>query len=74
MSVAVVNREQVLDISVGTNKLATVNIPNSYGLWKTTEAVDVKLSRGIQTLRVSTPFQRGVSLRWFELKPKGARL
>ena len=74
MRVAVVNREQVLDISSGTSKLATINIPNSYGLWETTAAVDIKLSRGTQTLRVSTPFQRGVTLRWFELKFKGARL
>jgi hypothetical protein len=74
MRVAVVNREQVLDISSGTSKIATINIPNSYGLWETTAAVDIKLSRGTQTLRVSTPFQRGVTLRWFELKLKGARL
>jgi len=73
MRVAVVNREQILDISTGTSKVATINIPNSYGLWETTEAVDIKLSRGPQTLRVSTPFQRGVTLRWFELKLKGAR-
>jgi hypothetical protein len=74
MRVAVANREQVLDITSGTTKLATVNIPNSYGVWETTAPVDVKLSRGAQTLRVSTPFQRGVTLRWFELRSKGARL
>jgi hypothetical protein len=74
MRVAVANREQVLDITSGTTKLATVNIPNSYGVWETTAPVDLKLSRGVQTLRVSTPFQRGVTLRWFELKPKGTRL
>ena len=71
MRVAVVNREQVLDIVSGTNKIATVNIPNPYGLWETTAPVDMKLTRGTQTLRVSTPFERGVALRWFELKPKG---
>ena len=73
MRVAVVNREQILDISSGTSKVATINIPNSYGLWKTTEAVDIKLRRGPQTLRISTPFQRGVTLRWFELKSKRTR-
>lgn len=65
------NVDQVLDIGSGTSKLATVKVPNTTGLWGTTEAVDVKLGKGIQTLRVSAPFQRGVAVRWLELKPKG---
>jgi len=65
------NFDQVLDIGSGTNKLATVKVPNTAGLWGTTEAVDVKLDKGIQTLRVSAPFQRGVAVRGFELKSKG---
>jgi hypothetical protein len=70
MRVSVANLDQVLDISSGADKLATVKIPISYGLWATTPAVDIELKRGPQTLRVSTGFQRGVALRWFELKPK----
>ena len=70
MRVAAVNVDQVLDISAGTNKIATINIPNTTGLWTTTEAVDLKLNKGTQTLRISAPFQRGVALRWFELKSK----
>lgn len=71
MRVATPNFDQVLDIGSDTNKLATVKVPNTTGLWGTTEVVDVKLDKGIQTLRVSAPFQRGVAVRWLELKPKG---
>ena len=71
MRTATPNLDQVLDIGSGTNKLATVKVPNTTGLWGTTEAVAVKLDKGIQTLRVSAPFQRGVAVRWFELKSKG---
>jgi len=71
MRVAAANVDQVLDISSGTNKLATINIPNTTGLWTTTEAVDIKLDKGTQTLRISAPYQRGIAVRWFELKPKG---
>lgn len=66
--VAVVNREQILDVSCGTNKVATINIPNTFGLWTTTEPVDLKLDKGVQTLRISAPLQRGVAIRWFELR------
>jgi hypothetical protein len=70
MRIATPNFDQVLDIGSGTNKLATVKVPNTTGLWGTTEAVDAKLDKGIQTLRVSAPFQRGVAVRWLELKSK----
>ena len=65
---AVVNTEQILDVSQGDTKLATINIPNEYGLWTTSTPVEVKLEKGPQTLRVSTPAQRGMAIRWFELK------
>jgi len=68
--VAVVNREQILDVCSGTNKLATINIPNTFGLWTTTEPVDLKLNKGVQLLRISAPLERGVAIRWFELKLK----
>ena len=71
MRTATPNVDQVLDIGSGTNRLATVKVPNTTGLWGTTEAVDVTLDKGVQTLRVSAPFQRGVAVRRFELKSKG---
>ena len=71
MKVAAPNLDQVLDISSGTNKLATVQVPNTAGLWGTTPAVDVKLEKGRQTLRISAPFQRGIAVRYLELKSKG---
>ncbi len=68
--VAVVNFDQVLDLGIGETKLATIKLANSFGKWATTEPVDVKLEKGPQTLRVSAPMQRGVAIRWFELKTK----
>ncbi|MEI6808425.1 MAG: carbohydrate-binding protein [bacterium] len=70
MRVAVVNRDQVLDIMSGAEKLATATIPQTFGSWTTTEPVEVKLAKGSQTIRISAPFQRGVALRWLELKAK----
>jgi hypothetical protein len=70
MRVAAPNLDQVLDVSSGTNKLATVKVPNTTGLWGTTPAVDIKLEKGKQTLTISAPFQRGIAVRWLELKPK----
>lgn len=67
---AVANRKQILSISVGDEKPTTINIPSTWGLWKTSPAVDVTLNKGPQTLRMSTPYQRGIALRWFELKSK----
>lgn len=67
--VAVANRGQVLDIRAGKAQ-ARIRIPNSYGLWSTTPSVDVKLDKGPQTIRVLTPFQRGVTVRWLRLKLK----
>ena len=65
---AVVNREQVLNVRIGDRKPITINIPNTWGLWKTSSPVDVRLNKGPQTLRISTPYQRGVAIRWIELK------
>jgi len=70
MRVATPNREQVLDLSVDGNKPATVAIPNTHGLWGTTEEVPLKLKQGTQTLRFSAPYQRGIAIRWLELKSK----
>lgn len=70
MRVAVVNRDQYLDIMSGNDKLGTVNIPQTLGSWTTTDPVEVKLAKGQQTIRVVAPFQRGVAVRWLELKAK----
>ena len=71
MRVATPNRDQVLDVSVDTNKPATVNIPNTTGLWAATEEVRLRLKKGTQTLRLSAPYQRGIALRWLDLKSQG---
>lgn len=68
MRLAAVNFDQVLDVGVGTNVLATVRIPNTLGLWTTTEPVRVKLEKGAQALRLTVPMQRGVAIRWLELR------
>jgi hypothetical protein len=67
---AAANRDQVLDVSCGMEKLGTINIPGTIGLWKKMPPVDIKLTKGRQTLRISAPMQRGVAIRWFELKSK----
>ncbi|MCY2953762.1 MAG: hypothetical protein NTU53_17550, partial [Planctomycetota bacterium] len=67
IKVAAPNFDQVLDISSGTNKLATIKVPNTTGLWAMTPAVDIKLEARKQSLRVSAPFQRGVAVRCLEL-------
>lgn len=74
MKAACVNDEQVLEVNSGDRKLAKVDIPLSFGLWQVTKPVELKLEKGIQTIRVETPtteHKRGIALRWFELKPKG---
>lgn len=70
MRVAAVNYKQVLEVSSGKEKLATIKIPNTTGLWQTTDEVDIRLEKGLQTLRFSAPYQRGIALRWLELKLK----
>jgi len=70
MRTATPNFDQVLHVSSGKSKLATVPVPNTAGLWGTTEKVALRLSKGPQTLRLSAPYQRGIALRWLELKAK----
>ncbi|MCE9547477.1 MAG: carbohydrate-binding protein [Planctomycetia bacterium] len=70
LKVATPNREQKFAVGTDATKLATVNIPNTHGLWGTTDPVSIKLNKGPATLRISAPFQRGVAVRWLELKSK----
>jgi len=74
MKAACINVDQVLEINSGETKLATVEIPLTYGLWQETKPIRVKLEKGIQTLRVQTPrsqnaenHKRGIALRSFDL-------
>ncbi len=70
---AAANRDQVLDVSCGTEKLGTIKIPGTIGLWKKMPPVNIELKKGKQTLRISAPMQRGIAIRWFELKSKEAK-
>ena len=70
MRAAAANVDQKFDVYSGANKLAAVNVPNTNGLWATTPAVEVRLNKGVQTLRVAAGFQRGIAVRWLELKSK----
>ncbi len=68
--VAAANRDQFLHVSSGDEKLGTIKIPGTIGLWRKMPPIDVNLKKGVQTLRISAPLQRGVAIRWFELTPK----
>jgi len=50
--VAAANRDQRLDVSSGEEKLGTITIPGTIGLWKKMEPIDIKLKKGVQTLRI----------------------
>jgi hypothetical protein len=44
--------------------------PELSGRWHTTKPIDMRLVKGAQTIWLCAPSQRGLTLRWFELKPK----
>ena len=68
LKLAAPNRDQVLKVAVGTGSAATINVPNTRGLWGMTPALDLKLEKGKQALRIAAPFQRGIAVKWLELK------
>ncbi len=68
--VATPNLGQIFDVSSGSDKPITLEIPNTTGVWATTRAMEIKLEQGKQTLKISAPFQRGVAVQWLELKAK----
>jgi hypothetical protein len=70
MQAAAANVEQVFNLKAGTNEPAALAIPNTNGVWGMTPAVEIKLEKGRQPLRVTAPFQRGVAVQSFELKFK----
>ena len=74
LQAACVNVDQALEVCSGDEVIAAIPIPLSYGLWQQTQPVKVKLSKGVQTLRVQTPtteHMRGIAVRSFELKSSG---
>ena len=62
------------ELSVGTvpDGRAWIKVPLTHGLWGVTDPVDLKLVAGEQLVWVFAPFQRGVAVKWFQLKPKPA--
>ena len=73
MKAACINDQQVLEVCSGEDIIATVPIPLKFGLWAETEPVELKLKKGVQTIRIQTPttaHKRGITLRWFKLKAK----
>ena len=49
-----------------------IGFPWSTGLWATTDPIDIRLVKGARTIWLCAPNQRGIALRWFELKLKGS--
>jgi len=70
MKVAAANVDQIFDIKAGANDPVTVQVPWSKGLWDMTPSVDIKLEKGLQTMRISAPFQRGIAVHYLELNAK----
>jgi hypothetical protein len=78
MKAACINVDQLLEVCSGTNVIAKVDIPLSFGLWTETKPVELKLAKGMQTLRVQTPVsvknaenhKRSMALKSFELTTK----
>ena len=71
LKAAVINDEQELEICCDGKVIATVPIPLTFGLWQETPPVELKLQKGVQTLRLQTPtteHKRGIALKSFELK------
>jgi hypothetical protein len=64
--------KQVIEVKSGTGveQLGTIHLPNTKGLWQTTDPVEIQLNKGVQNVRLFAPFQRGLAIRWFELKRK----
>ena len=72
MKTASINDGQILMVgSDEFNAVALAKVPMSYGLWATTQPVDVKLVQGLQSVRVAViAGLRGVAVHSFELKQK----
>lgn len=64
----------IWEFSVGTTKngSAWLNFPCTYGLWGASKPAEIRLVKGAQTIWFMAPFQRGVTLKSFSLRYKGA--
>ena len=70
LKAATPNDEQIFDLSAGAAKPVQIKIPNTTGLWGQTPPVEVRLEPGRQTLKIAAPAERGVAVRYVELKSK----
>jgi hypothetical protein len=70
---AVANGNCRVRIYAGDTKVGWMPLNNTSGLWGKTKEVDFELPQ-TETLRFVFPFQRGVAVKWFELRAKGAAL
>ncbi len=70
LKAAAANVDQIFHLKSGTSDPVTINVPWSMGLWDTTPAVELKLEKGPQTLRISAPSQRGIAIQYLELNSK----
>jgi hypothetical protein len=70
LKAATPNDEQIFDLSAGAAKPVQIKIPNTTGLWGQTPPVEVRLEPGRQTLKIAAPAQRGVAVRYVELKSR----
>jgi len=72
MDACCVNDEQALELVVAGGTPVVVSVPLTYGLWTETPPVEVRLAKGVQTIRLQSPAdpKRGISVRSFVLKPK----
>ncbi len=61
---------EVTSLSAGAAKPVQIKIPNTTGLWGQTPPVEVRLEPGRQTLKIVAPAQRGVAVRYVDLKSK----
>ncbi len=62
----------IWEFSVGSiqDGHAWMELPWTAGLWQVTKPVDIRLVKGSQTIWFNAPYQRGVSFKYFDLKPK----
>ncbi|MEI6674258.1 MAG: hypothetical protein WCO57_03675 [Verrucomicrobiota bacterium] len=67
---AVANGNCRVRVYVGDNKIGWMSLNNTKGLWGKTREVDFQLPQ-TDTVRFVFPAQRGVAVKWFELRAKG---
>lgn len=70
LKAATPNDEQVFNVRAGSGKPVEIKIPNTTGLWSQTPPVELRLEQGRQVLKIAAPSQRGVAVRFIELKAR----